>query len=206
MKKKRRIIIITFLAIIFASLSFFVVKYIKNEQRKVTAEEWIVKKYELIDQLSAFSSGLDDVVSLYSVGSISAQDLSNEIYIAKTQLAIMEKLYDQELEEHPIKTGTHTVETKCGMDGLDLIWGAYEELLDQMDQVCEASGSANDIAYIYLAYREPITTGLFEYMHAYYSITDPSKLEELETSKSDSENITEAISETEHAGSEQPAS
>lgn len=198
MKKKRRIIIFILAAAVFtAVLIVCIARFLQMEQKKVTAEEWIVKKYELVEQFDSFSSGLDDVISLYSMGSISVEDLSNEIYVAKSTLALMKKLYDQDLEEHPIKIGTHTYETKKGMEGLELIWECYDSMLSQIDDVCRSTGSANDVAYVYLAYRETVAGGLFDYMQAYYSVTDPSKMLKAETSGQDN---TETGKEEEYAG------
>lgn len=208
MRRVKVLLIIILLAAAIGAVGFAVFRFLTRDADSVTAEEWIVKKYELIGQLETFSSSLDDVMSLYSIGSISTQDLANEVYIAQSELAIMKRLYDQDLEEHPIRTGTHTYETKKGMEGLETIWESYEMMLDQLADICTSSGSANDAAYVYLAYREPVTSGLFDYMQAYYSVTDPSRMlsawsgakEETETGMADTNQA-----ETSQAGTGQTA-
>lgn len=203
--------VIVLLAAAIGAAGFAAFWFLTRDSGSVTAEEWIVKKYELIGQLETFSSSLDDVMSLYSIGSISTQDLANEVYIAQSELAIMKRLYDQDLEEHPIRTGTHTYETKKGMEGLETIWESYETMLDQLADICTSSASANDAAYVYLAYREPVTSGLFDYMQAYYSVTDPSRMlstdldaqEDSETGPVENSQTEASQAETSQTGSSQ---
>lgn len=198
-KKKYLLIVLLLLAVVAAGVS--ILGYIKKEQKKVTAQEWIANQYHLIDEFNTFSSTLDDVITVYTIGSMDTSDLVNELEIAGTELEIMKLAYDQDLEEHPIKTGTHTYETKAGKEGIEKIWDSYQALVAQMEESCANGGSANEIAYTYLAYREPIADGLFDYIYAYYSITDPSKLEslweteELQESEASTERITEQIVE-----------
>lgn len=201
-KKQIMIIVLPILAVSLAAIP--VVRFVKNEQRKVTAEEWIVNQYHLVGEFNLFASTLDDVVSVYTIGSMDVTDLANEVAISQAELAIMKRVYDQELEEHPIKTGTHTMVTKAGMEGIEKIWDSYEALLGQMEQTCMEGGSANEIAYTYLGYREPVADGLFDYICAYYSITDPSKLEDISESETVQADIG-VTEETEGTGGEDDA-
>ena len=61
-KKQIMIIVLPILAVSLAAIP--VVRFVKNEQRKVTAEEWIVNQYHLVGEFNllrgtAWANGAD---------------------------------------------------------------------------------------------------------------------------------------------------
>lgn len=137
-------------AILVLSVGLYGFSVYRKEQRKQTGHEWFDRQAEYLTQFDKFSEQVDTVTVLYTIGSISEEDLRNHLYIFRTEISLMKKAYEDELKAHPVKTGTHTYATKKGSEAVYDIYELYSELFNDMESV---SSDRDKVSYTYMTYR-----------------------------------------------------
>lgn len=159
MKKYKKWILLILGIVIAASVSVYAWK----EYQKQTGEEWFQKQEQYVDDLETYSSSMDDILTLYLTGSIPKEDFLTHVSIQKQELEIMERVYEQERQKHPVKTGTHTYETKAGCEAVEGCYRVMDELIGVMEQNADDSEA---LAYKYLAGQKQMVKEISRYMAA----------------------------------------
>lgn len=137
-----------------------------KEETGITGNEWLVKQKVLLEDLSAFTEGMDEVYSLYLVGGISESDFLTELRLLKQQYAILNQFYAQLKNENPVKEGTHSYVSKRGSDAIANYYTILGEVIDNSVDEKGSPLKADQLAYVYMAYQQQLTSALAEYTTA----------------------------------------
>lgn len=137
-----------------------------NKESGITGNEWLVKQKVLLEDLSAFTEGMDEVYSLYLVGGISESDFLTELRLLKQQYAILNQFYVQLKNENPVKEGTHSYVSKRGSDAIANYYSILGEIFDNSVDGKGSPLKADQLAYVYMAYQQQLTSALAEYTTA----------------------------------------
>ena len=127
------------------------------------AKEWLLAQYDTLGILQMYCEEMDDVVSLYLSSSMPAEEFLNEISFLSDVLEEMESARS----EDPVKVGSHTYETKLGMDGYNKIWS---DLRNQTDALLTQEGllyDQNQLTYFYMGYRDALAQDYEDYYIGY---------------------------------------
>ena len=133
----------------------------------ITAEEWLIRKYDTLDLLELFCTDMDEIVSMYLTGSMTTADYLEQMGIIEKELSLMEK--EREENEEKIRPGTHTEETKTAKDHYDAVWSELRELVNALLTQENLIAGGDELAYFYMAYNESITGHLKGYADGYLS-------------------------------------
>lgn len=136
-----------------------------NEKR-ITGNEWLVKQETCLDDLKAYAGGMDEVYTLYLTGAITQDDFLMEYRLLKAQYISLNQFYEELKKENPVKEGSHSYVSKRGTEGIE---NCYSVLGKVLTDTLDNSGKpkpANELAYVYLAYKQELTTALSEYVTA----------------------------------------
>lgn len=143
-----------------------------KEERGITGNEWLVKQKVLLDDLSAFTEGMDEVYSLYLVGGISATDFLTELRLLKQQYVILNQFYIQLKNDNPVKEGSHSYVSKRGSDGIATYYSLLGEVIDNSVDAKGSPLKAEELAYVYMAYQQQLISALAEYTTAIIWLED----------------------------------
>ena len=140
-------------------------------KKGVPAGEKIVLEADNMKTLSEFYSNMKDTVVLYASGATSLEDFCIELEVLKEQYDVIRYIYDKDLEENPIRTGTYDYASKAGMEGLDEMWDKIRACLDSVYEIALQGASPDAVSYQYMAHQEGIVDSFQKYLEAYYEIT-----------------------------------
>lgn len=143
-----------------------------KEEEGITGNDWLVKQKVLLDDLSAFTEGMDEVYSLYLVSGISDTDFLTELRLLKQQYAILNQFYTQLKNENPVKEGSHSYVSKRGSDGIATYYSVLGELIDNSVDESGSPLKPEELAYVYMAYQQRLVSALAEYTTAIIWLED----------------------------------
>jgi len=137
-----------------------------SEKQTMTGNEWLLKQSDCFTDLEEFANGMDEVYSLYIMGSISKQDFVNELYLLKQQYKILTTLHNHMKDDNPIEPESHSYLSKVGTQAIEDL---YISLGDILDNTLDENGkpySQEQTSYLYLAYRQVVSGYITEYLTA----------------------------------------
>ena len=91
--------------------------------------------------------------------------------IRQQEYDIVYKEFQQELEENPIKVGSHTYESKRGYDGLLKLWEDVGKITGLLESMAENGTTPDAVSYQYIAYQPTLSKDLAEYSAAFSLIS-----------------------------------
>ena len=133
--------------------------------RGITGQEWVARKFEMMDESQAFALNLDSIVTLYSINAIETEDYMNELLIADQAYAY---LRSTDTEER-VRPGGQSEETIRAMQAYVKIWDDFGDLLEILHSQ-EAEDDRNYLVYQYMAYRDDILSNVLIFSETYYSL------------------------------------
>lgn len=104
---------------------------------------------------------------LYIAESISEDDFLNHVSLLQNQLSVIQVSYQQEKENHPVRTGSYTYNQKYACEGVEETLTHLQEILDMAR---ENSGDVTTLAYKYLALHQNIIDSMSKYTAAQTAI------------------------------------
>ena len=147
-------------------------------KKGVTADEKIILEADNMKTLSEFYSNLKDTVVLYASGATSPEDFCIELEVLKEQYDVIRYIYDRDLEDNPIRTGTYDYTSKSGMEGLEEMWDKISDCLNSVYDIAVQGASADAVSYQYMAHQDGIIDAFQKYLEAYYQVTGKNIFEE----------------------------
>lgn len=167
MKKKILIIIAIIFVVVNVIIGIFVLT-----PRKTTANQWVIDQNTHLETLHKMTENIDDVYTLYIIDSMSESDFLNELQILQGQYKACIIEYKQYNDEHPVETGTQTYYSEKGKDAIEALHKDYENLFNDSLTDALTPRSAEEIAYVKIAYQNEITEHLADYTAAYALIVE----------------------------------
>lgn len=144
-------------------------------QKQITGNEWLLKQKECLDTIEIFAEEMDEVYSLYIVGSMTEEDFIAEVRLLKAQHGVLTQYYDQLRSENPVKEGSHSYVSKRGSEGMEKCYKALGEMLDSSIKEDGRVLSVDELAYLYLAYRQEFSAAISEYVTAVVWLEESGK-------------------------------
>lgn len=135
-----------------------------NSTTYIDGNEWLEIQEQCLVDLKAYTDGMDEVYTLYIIGSIGKEDFANELSLLQTQYNLLVRFYDELKAEHPLKENGHSYISKAGTEAMET---AYASLGKLFASVYAADGSLKDpaeVSYIYLAVREEYESAIRDYL------------------------------------------
>ncbi len=127
------------------------------------AAECFAEQKKYVDDLSAFASSLDDVVTLYLTGAIGKEDLLVHTKRLRMELDLLKAAYKSEMESQKIRPGTETYATLKGSRAVEELFSAFGGILDMLS---EEAGYPERLSYRYLASHQVLIDILADYVAA----------------------------------------
>ena len=137
----------------------------------VDGEEWILSQGKTLNTLELYMKNLDDTDTLYTAGGLTDNNFKAEMEIRQQEYDIVYKEFQQELEENPIKVGSHTYESKRGYDGLLKLWEDVGKITGLLESMAENGTTPDAVSYQYIAYQPTLSKDLAEYSAAFSLIS-----------------------------------
>lgn len=165
MMNKRKIITIISIAVVIVltgTITFNVIKAKRQEEKKLTANEWFLDQTDYLNNILNFLDSMDTVYSLYLSGSMSKTDFVNYNTLLKQQYAIMDNEYEQYKRDNPIKMGTQSYISQSGIEAINNIRGEINKCIDD----CVVNGEPLDyynMIYTYMAHNENLDSYFCEF-------------------------------------------
>lgn len=162
---KRKIITIISIAVVIVltgTITFNVIKAKRQEEKKLTANEWFLEQTDYLNNILNFLDSMDTVYSLYLSGSMSKTDFVNYNTLLKQQYAIMDNEYEQYKRDNPIKMGTQSYISQSGIEAINNIRGEINKCIDD----CVVNGEPLDyynMIYTYMAHNENLDSYFCEF-------------------------------------------
>lgn len=162
---KRKIITIICIAVVIVltgTITFNVIKAKRQEEKKLTANEWFLDQTDYLNNILNFLDSMDTVYSLYLSGSMSKTDFVNYNTLLKQQYAIMDNEYEQYKRDNPIKMGTQSYISQSGIEAINNIRGEINKCIDD----CVVNGEPLDyynMIYTYMAHNENLDSYFCEF-------------------------------------------
>ena len=167
---RKKIIIIIIIAIVAIALGITAHHFVAHRSDQ-TAQEWLDKQSEYVNNLTVYTDQMDDVFTLYFTGAISAEDFYVHLQTLYAEVDIMETDYQTYKESHPIVIGSQTYKTKLGTEAIGKCYGLLKEMLDK----CAIDYDAPDLVlYEYLNYHQLIIEQLADYIVSQNMSTTPA--------------------------------
>lgn len=132
-------------------------------QMQYTGQEWYARQEEYIETLRTYVGEMDDIFALYLGGSIQETDFLNHISVLQNEVDIIQEVYEQEKEKHPVRLGTYTYEQKLGCEGVEDV---FSSLQDVLSMARENSADRNALSYKYLALHQNLIDAISKYISA----------------------------------------
>lgn len=137
-----------------------------SSDNRIDGNQWLEIQEVCMTDLESFCEGMDEVYTLYIIGSISPQDFVNEIALLNTQYGYLIAAYDQLKADNPLKPESHSYLSKQGTEAMENIYLTIKQTLDySLDSEGNAK-SIDEIAYLYLAQRQQLIGYISEYSTA----------------------------------------
>lgn len=129
----------------------------------ISADEWIIAKYDTLPDIQSYCTRLDDVVALYLSDGITQEMYLTNIKDLELQLSEMEILQ----EKGSIKPGTFTELTMAAKEGYDDIWSSLNTLVSTMQSDNTVLEDKAALSYLYLAYQEQLQSDMEKFVAGY---------------------------------------
>lgn len=133
----------------------------------IDGEKWILSQGETLNTLELYMKNLDDTAALYTAGGLTDNNFKAEMEIRQQEYDIIFKKFQQDLEENPIKVGSHTYESKRGYDGLLKLWEDVGKITGLLESMAENGTTPDAVSYQYIAYQPTLSKDLAEYSAAF---------------------------------------
>ncbi len=164
----------------------------------ITGDEWVIMQMDYMDDIDAFTQGMDEVYTLYVSGGITAEDFLTELRLLKQQNQIMQQVYESEKEENTILPNSYSSIAQKGIQSIEDMRNIFTNILNESTDEDGNVLSQEEIAYLYLSYNDELETDLASYLVAYEYITGQYNTEsESNSDTSDAEIISDVSSESE---------
>ena len=167
MKKLVSIILAVSMLFLFVACTKKDSEELEKPPEPITGNEWLMKQTDCLTELQAYAEGMDDVITLYVAGSITAGDFQNEVAILKQQYAVLLEFYNTLKAEYPVEPETHSYLSKRGSDALQKVYDDMGKVLDGLfDPETGLPYTAEHVAYVYIGYRQGILDSIAEFTTA----------------------------------------
>ncbi len=143
--------------------------------KMITGNEWLLKQKECLDTIEAFADGMDEVYALYIMGSMAEEDFLIELRLLKAQYNVLDQYFRRLQEENPVKEGTHSYVSKRGSEGMKKCYQVLGKIIDSSVDEDGKALSHDELAYLYLAYRQEFSAAVSEYVTAVIWLDGPNK-------------------------------
>ncbi len=137
----------------------------------ITGDEWVIMQMDYMDDIDAFTKGMDEVYTLYVLGGITSDDFLTEIRVLKQQNLILQKVYEAEKENNPILPDSYSSIAQKGIQSIEDMRNIFTNILNESTDENGNVLSQEEIAYLYLSYNDELKTDLASYLVAYEYIT-----------------------------------
>jgi len=168
MRKKTiiRLIPITIPAVIIAVILISILPSSLRTQDKrqtkamSTSEEWFFQQEDYIEELGAYSEGLDYSVAAYVSGESSLSVFSSELDALKRQIWLMRMDYENTMKEKRIVFSAYDQVLQLGCED---IHGCYISISNMLDEITAAIISPEQVLYISISYADEIQNHISGY-------------------------------------------
>lgn len=134
--------------------------------KRVSGNELVLIEEECLEDLEIFCEGMDDVFVLYTIGSISSDDFTNEVNLLLEQFALVETKYEQLKKDNPVEPESHSYLSISGTEAMDNLYNSIELTLLSVFDSNGAPYSPEQVSYIYLSQKQSIATYVADYTSA----------------------------------------
>ena len=135
MTKKKIILCVTIIAL--SILGIFAFKSFQKYQKQYTGKQWYERQSDYINDLSVYAGEMDDIFSLYIAESISEDDFLNHVSLLQNQLSVIQVSYQQEKENHPVRTGSYTYNQKYACEGVEAVSYTHLDVYKRQFLTCK---------------------------------------------------------------------
>lgn len=156
----------------------------------ISGDEWVIMQMDYMDDIDAFTKGMDEVYTLYVSGGITAEDFLTEVRVLKQQNLIMQNVYESEKENNPILPDSYSSIAQKGIQSIEDMRNIFTNILNESTDADGNALSQEEIAYLYISYNDELKTDLASYLVAYEYITGQYNTES-ETNSDGAINTTE---------------
>lgn len=129
----------------------------------LTGEQALKAQEMYMTEFEMFADDIDTVMTLYLTESIHEEDFLNHLVLFQEQLYVMQAAYMSDMETYPVRTGTHTYDTKRGCESVKECYIVMQNLLDMMKENYQ---NKDALTYKYLTYHQEIISTVSDYMTA----------------------------------------
>lgn len=137
----------------------------------ITGDEWVIMQMDYMDDIDAFTKGMDEVYTLYVSGGITAEDFLTEVRVLKQQNLIMQNVYEAEKENNPILPDSYSSIAQKGIQSIEDMRNIFTNILNESTDEEGNALSQEEIAYLYISYNDELKTDFASYLVAYEYIT-----------------------------------
>lgn len=137
----------------------------------ISGDEWVIMQMDYMDDIDAFTKGMDEVYTLYVSGGITAEDFLTEVRVLKQQNLIMQNVYESEKENNPILPDSYSSIAQKGIQSIEDMRNIFTNILNESTDEEGNALSQEEIAYLYISYNDELKTDLASYLVAYEYIT-----------------------------------
>lgn len=175
----------------------------------ITGDEWVIMQMDYMDDLDAFTKGMDEVYTLYVSGGITAEDFLTEVRVLKQQNLIMQNVYETEKEKNPILPDSYSSIAQKGIQSIEDMRNIFTNILNESTDEEGNALSQEEIAYLYISYNDELKTDLASYLVAYeyiagqYNTESETNSDEAANTTESSNNLTETTSDADTIISEE---
>lgn len=164
---KKHKILYTLVLLIIAGI--LIVSCIILMPKKLTGEQWFVEQSKYMSSMQSISTSLDNIVSLYLNSNINENDYIDNMRVIKQEMDILNKSYSEDEEKTPVKVGTHTYDSKSGVEAVQNMMKQLTLLIDNCLDPAVYQDKDN-LSYSYIAYTMSISAHANAYQTAYKNI------------------------------------
>lgn len=132
-------------------------------QKGTTGNEWLLQQKSYCEELQEICSSIDDVYSLYLLGSMEINDYCNEIQLLQVQALACSAQYEQQKKDANILPASHSYASKAGVDALE---SSNMEIQMFLEQSLETT-DRETLARLYVDFQDEMITNLATYITSY---------------------------------------
>ena len=170
----KRMFVLMFIVALICSLSAC------GSPERISGNEWLKVQEASYNDLQSFSEGVDQVVTLYIMESITAEDFEKEVMILKQQYSILLKFRKKLTDDYPVEPQSHSYVSKRGTEAIENMYDCFEELLNNLLDENGKALRVQETSYRYLAYKQNMQTYVVEYMTAIQWLNEAESATDIE--------------------------
>ena len=161
-----RLILITIPAAIFAVILISILPsslHTQNERQSTvmtSAGEWFALQEDYIEELGAYSKGLDYSIAAYVSGKSSLAVFSSEVDALKRQIWLMRMDYENTMKEKSIVFSAYDHVLQLGCED---IHGCYISISNMLEEITAAIDSPEQVLYVSISYADEIQSHISGY-------------------------------------------